>query len=270
MYACNSEDNPTIATCLLTSTTDQLVEQSGQLTDELKRTFTYTSSTLTSLAEKSTSKEAAFQVEYANSQVIRATSGQDVVALAYGTGTRPSSSTFSRGGATMSTFAMDYDASGRMTKITEDRQVLPANSLTKQRAFTFTYDADGNLTNERVRFTLTDGSVVEQETEYTFDAKPSPYKRFSELSLLTAVALSQAVETRPSRFWHINAPISLKSYNLTSTGTRSNLRESSTFAPVYDSDNKLMNQDQNALLYQASVPTPVTKKNRQTFTYSCM
>lgn len=169
----------------------------------------------------------------------------------------------------MSTFAMEYNAAGRMTKVTESRQTLPTSSLTKERVYTFTYDNGGNLTNERARFTLTDGSVVEQETEYTFDSKPSPYKRFSELPILTLVALSQTVETYPGRFWQINTPLTLKSYNLTSTGTRSNLRESSTFTPAYDSDSKLTSQDQNALLYQASVPDPVTKKNKQTFTYQC-
>ena len=36
-----------------------------------------------------------------------------------------------------------------------------------------------------------------------------------------------------------------------------------------DEDSKPMNQEQNALLYQAGVPDPVTKKNRQAFTYQC-
>ncbi|WP_338872388.1 hypothetical protein WBJ53_27825 [Spirosoma sp. SC4-14] len=263
------EDNPVIQTCLLTSTTDQLVETTGQLTDELKRTFSYTAGAVTSIAEKSKNQDATFTTTMVNGRITTAASAQDILVLAYGSTTSPTSCTFIRNSKTMSTFAMDYNASGQMTKLTESRLVLPTSSLTRQRVYTFTYDSNGNLMTERAQFTLTDGSVVTQETDYTFDAKPSPYKRFSELPLLTLVALSQAVETYPGRFWHINAPLTLKSYNLTSAGVRSNLRESSTFTPTYDSDSKLTSQDQTAMLYQSSVPDPVTKKNKQTFTYLC-
>jgi hypothetical protein len=267
--ACKSEENPVIATCRLSNTSDQLVESTGQLTDELKRTFAYNKETLASIAEKSKNQDATFTVTFTDSRITSATNGQDVITLTYGSATTPTSSTFSRGGKVMSTFVMEYNPSGRMTKITENRQVLPTNSLTKQRVYTFSYDTNGNLTNERAQFTLNDGSVTQQETEYVVDTRPSPYKRFVELPLLTVVALSQAVETRPGRFWQINTPLSLKAYNLTVTGSRSNLRESSTFTPVYDTDNKLTSQDQNALLYQSSIPDPVTKKNKQTFTYQC-
>jgi len=263
------DDNPVIQTCRLTSTADQLVETTGQLTDELKRTFVYTGGAINSVSEKSKNQDATFTVTTVNSRITAAASAQDILVLAYGSTSGPTSSTFIRNNKTMSTFAMEYNGSGQMTKITESRQVLPANSLTKQRVYTFTYDSNGNLTTERAQFTLTDGSVVTQETDYTFDSKPSPYKRFSELPLLTLVALSQAVETYPGRFWHINAPLTLKSYNMTSAGVRSNMRESSTFTPTYDSDNKLTSQDQTAMLYQSSVPDPVTKKNKQTYTYQC-
>lgn len=255
--------------CRLASTTDQLVETSGKLTDEMQRTFTYSGGVLSSVTERSTSQNASFQVEYTANRIVRATSGQDVITLTYATGTSPTSSTFSRGGNVQSTFAMDYTPAGRMSRVVENRQTLPPGSLTSKRVFTFTYDNAGNLTLEHVQFTLTDGTVVDQETEYVVDQKPSPYSFFPELPLLTLVALSQAVETRPGRFWHINAPLSLKSYNVTSTGTRSGLRESSTFTPIYDTDNKLTNQDQNALLYQLPFPDPVTKKNRQAFVYQC-
>lgn len=269
-FACKPEENPVIPTCRLTSTNDQVVAADGQLTDEIKRTFTYNAATLTTLAEKTKNQDVTFTVTYADQRVRSAAGGQDVVTFGYGSAaTSPTSATFTRGGKVMSTFGMEYTTAGRLSKIVESRQILPTGSLTKERAFTLTYDTNGNLTNEQVRFTLNDGSVVEQETEYTFDTKPAPYKRLSELPLLTVVALSQAVETRPGRFWHNNNCIALKSYNLTSTGSRSNLRESSTFTPVYDADNKVMTQDQAALLYQASVPNPVSKKNLQTFTYQC-
>ncbi|MCC5612947.1 hypothetical protein LC612_41235, partial [Nostoc sp. CHAB 5834] len=60
-----------------------------------------------------------------------------------------------------------------------------------------------------------------------------------------------------------------KSYALTSSGGRGNLRDSSTFVPVYDATNKLANQEQSAFLFQLNNPTPVTKRNRQSYEYQC-
>ena len=208
-------------------------------------------------------------VERVNERVVRATSGTSTLTLGYGpVVTQPGSATLSRGGKVASTFAMDYTPAGRMSRIVENRFVLPANSLTVERVFTFSYDNVGNLTTERVRFTLISGVVVEQETDYVVDTKPSPYANFSERALLTVVALSQAVETKPGRFWHVNAPTAYKSYNMVS-GSRGSLRESATFVTTYDTDSKLTSQEQNALLYQLSVPAPITKRNRQAFSYQC-
>lgn len=269
LLACKRPSDPQPAVCRLLSTTDQLMEANGRLTDELQRTFTYTNAVLTSIAERSTNQEAGFSLEHVNGRVVRATGGPMMITMGYASvATPPNSATFSRGGKVASTFVMDYNPAGRMSRIVESRAVPPANSLTIERAFTFTYDNAGNLTTERVRFTLMGGVVVEQETDYTVAEKPSPYANFSERALLTVVALSQAVETTPGRFWHLNAPTAYKSYNLTGSG-RGNLRESSTFVPTYDGDSKLMSQEQNALLYQLSVPAPITKKNRQAFTYQC-
>lgn len=270
LFACKRQPDPLPTACRLVSTTDQILEVSGRLTDEMQRTFTYTNAVLTAVAERSTNQEAVFSIERTDQRVVRATSGTMAVTLGYpSAATQPSSATFSRGGNVASTFAMDYNPAGRLTRVVENRAVLPANSRTIERAYTFTYDNAGNLTTERVRSTLVGGVVVEQETDYTVAAKPSPYVHFSERVLLTVVALSQAVETRPGRFWHLNAPTAYKSYFLTSSGSRSNLSESSTFVATYDIDNKLMSQDQNALLYQLSVPDPITKKNRQVFAYQC-
>ena len=270
IFACKHRPDPQPATCQLTSTTDQLIEANGRLTDELQRTFTYANAFVTSIAERSTSQEAGFLIERASQRVVRAANGSTLILLGYTSGTtQPTSATFSQGGRTSSTYAMEYNSSGRMSRIVESRSVLPANSLTVERSFTFTYDNAGNLTTERVRFTLLDGAVVEQETEYTLESKPSPYTHFSERALLTVVALTQSVETRPGRFWHLTAPAAYKSYNMAGSGIRGNLRESSTFATTYDTDSKLMSQEQNALLYQLSVPAPITKRNRQAFSYQC-
>lgn len=275
VVACKHGRDPDPAACHLISTTDQLMEAGGGLTDELRRTFTYANALLTSLAERSANQEAVFLLERTDQRVVRATgvpatSGAMAVTLGYGAAaTQPGSATFSRGGKAASTFAMEYNPAGRLSRIVENRSVLPANSQTIERAYAFTYDNAGNLTIERGRFTLLGGAVVEQETEYTVATNPSPYVHFSERALLTVVALSQAVDTQPGRFWHLNAPTAYKSYNLTSSGSRGNLRESSTFVTTYDGDSKLMSQEQNALLYQLSVPDPITKKNRQAFAYQC-
>jgi hypothetical protein len=164
---------------------------------------------------------------------------------------------------------MAYTTTGQMSRIVESRQILPANSLTIERAYTFTFDNAGNLITERAKSTLRGGAVVEQETRFVVENKPSPYTHLSERSMLTLIALSQAVETMPCRFWHINSPVSYKSYNLTSTGSQGNLREETSYVPTFDAANKLMSQDQTALLYQLSVPAPVTKRNRQAFVYQC-
>ncbi|GAB3642364.1 hypothetical protein [Spirosoma arcticum] len=275
IFACKRQPDPMPAACRLISVTDQILDGNGRLTDEMQRTFTYDKTLLTSVAERSTNQESVFSVERADQRVVRATgvpatSGTMAVTFGYPSATTPpNSATFSRGGSVASTFALEYNPAGRMSRIVENRAVLPANSRTIERAYTFTYDNAGNLITERVRSTLVGGAVVEQETEYTVATKPSPYVHFSERTLLTVLALSQAVETRPGRFWHLNAPTAHKSYFLTSSGSRGNLSESSTFVATYDADSKLMSQEQNALLYQLSVPDPITKKNRQAFVYQC-
>ena len=268
--ACKRPGDPPAAVCRLISTTDQLMEANGRLTDEMQRTFTYTNALLTSVAERTTNQEAGFLVERVNERVMRATSGTSTVMLGYGpVVTQPGSATLIRGGRVASTFVMDYTPAGRMSRVVENRFVLPLNSLTVERAFTFAYDNVGNLTTERVRFTLLSGVVVEQETDYVVDSKPSPYVHFTDRALLTVVALSQAIETKPGRFWHINAPTAYKSYNMAGSGIRGNLRESATFVTTYDTDSKLTSQEQSALLYQLSVPDPITKRNRQAFSYQC-
>ncbi|MBD2699023.1 hypothetical protein IC229_00125 [Spirosoma sp. BT702] len=268
VFACQPKDEPALApVCQLTSTTDQLIETSGQLTDELKRTFTYSGNALTSLSERSKNSDASFQIEYNNSLITRANSGQDVITLTYGSATLPNSATFTRSGKVQSTFSMEYAQSGNLTRITENRQILPSSSTVTERSYTFTYDNAGNLTNERGRFVLAGGAIGEQEVEYTFDQKPSPYTHVTELPILTLIALSQAVEAKPGRFWHINTPITQKMYNINS-GNRSMI-ESSTFKPVYDADSKITTQAQTALLYLTGSQTPFTKNNRQTFGYQC-
>jgi hypothetical protein len=270
LASCKHSTDAQPAVCRLLSTTDQLIEANGRLTDEMQRTFTYNNALLTSVAERSTNQEAGFLLERANQRVVRATNGSMAMTLGYGaSATQPVSATFSQANTDIATFALDYNAAGRIVRIVETRLVPPTNSLTIGRDFTFTYDNAGQLTLERTRSSFINGIVVEQQTEYTAGTKPSPYAEFPERALLTVVALSQGVENRPARFWHLNAPIAQKTYVLTNSGGRGNLRDSSTFVPVYDAANKLVNQEQNAFLFQLSDPIPITKRNRQTYTYQC-
>lgn len=269
--ACKNTNNadPT-PVCQLLSTTDQLVETSGRLTDELARTFTYSSGAVTAIGEKSANKEAMFRLTSANQRVTQAVNGQEMIMLGYGTSTtQPVSATFTRSDAVQSTFTLEYNSTGALTRVVESRRVLPANSLTTERAYSFTYDNTGNLTLERAKFTLRTGVVSEQETEYVFDTHSSVYANFSARPLLTIIALTQTVETKPGRFWHAKAPLSFQTFDLTTVGARSTMREATTYVPTYDGNGTLTSQEQTALLYQSSVPTPTTKKNRQAFTYQC-
>ncbi|MFD2570877.1 hypothetical protein ACFSUS_09555 [Spirosoma soli] len=273
LFACKHEAEKPATVCRLTSVTDQLVESSGKLTNELQRTFLYLNDTLIGMKELSPNRNITFGTAQTNGRIVQVADGSaTVIAFAYSAGgtAPPTSATFTQGGKVQSVFTMQYTTAGQLSQINERRQILPANSLVIERTYMFTYDNTGNLTNERVKFIFQGGGpVFEQVTEYTTGMNPSPYTHFSARSILTVTALSQVSETHPSRFWHQNAPTAYKTYDLNTDGSRSTLRESSTFAPTYDADNKLMTQDQTALLYQSSVPTPITKNNRQAFVYEC-
>ena len=258
------------ATCQLTGSTDQLVETSGKLTDEVVRTFTYADNKLQSIGERSSSQEAAFTVEYANGRPQRATNGQDVLTLQYASANAPIGAEFSRAGTSRSTFVMMYDEAGRMTSVQETRHVLPPNTLTVGRSFVFRYDPAGNLTREQARFTLNDGTVVEQRTEYVSEPKPGPYALFKSLPLLTLVALSQGIETRPGRFWQQQAILSSTTYALTSVGTSGAVLEAADFTNQYDDQGHLSTAKQRIKLYPAYMPSPVTKQNQQNFSYTCL
>jgi|GEM_PF-1589617 len=265
----NKDAQPALV-CQPLSTTDQLVETSGRLTDELVRTFTYNASAVTAIGEKSASKDALFQLTSINQRVAQAVNGQEMITLGYGTATtQPVSATFTRSDVVQSTFTLEYNSAGALTRVVESRRVVPANSLTTERAYSFIYDNAGNLTLERARFTLRTGVVSEQETEYVFDTHASVYASFTARPLLTIIALTQAVDTKPGRFWHAKAPLSFLTFDLTMAGAQSTMREATTYAPTFDSNGYVTSQEQTALLYQSSVPTPTTKKNRQAFTYQC-
>lgn len=137
-------DNPVATdTCRLSSVTDQLVETSGKLTDETSWSATYGTNGVNTMTTRTASQTATFGIELSDNLPARAVNGQDVVAMSYSMNSLPVSATFTRGGTVQSTFTMQYGAGGVLTRIVENRQVLPANSLTRQRDYMFTYDAAG-------------------------------------------------------------------------------------------------------------------------------
>lgn len=255
--------------CQLAGSADQLIETGGRLTDELMRTFTYKDNKLQSILERSSNQEAMFVVEYANGRPQKATNGQDVISIQYTSADAPTSADFSRAGISRSTFAMTYDEAGRMTSVSETRHVLPPNSLTAARAYRFSYDLTGTLTREHARFTLTDGTIVEEQTDYVSESKPGPFTFFQARPLLTVVALSQGRETKPGRFWQQLATLTSATYTLTTTGTRGSMLEEADFVNRYDDQGRLSETKKRAKLYQGLMPDPVTKQNQQNFTYTC-
>ncbi|WP_139361647.1 hypothetical protein [Spirosoma sp. 209] len=270
LLACKKDPSPQSETCRLTSTSDQLLESNGTLTDLVSRTFAYTNGTLTEITEQSTTVQGRFLLERSNSRVERVSRDtNDELVLTYAaTATQPLSATFSRNGVSYSTFDMTYTGAGMMASITERRQVLPNNSLTLERSYTFTYDQAGNLITERNRSTLVGGATPEQETDYTTGPNASPYHYLPERAVLTLIAMTLGADSAPGRFWHLKTPAEYKLYSLTN-GVRGSLRESATNAPTYDNAGKLLVQEQTSLLYQASNPNPITRKNRQAYTYAC-
>ncbi|CCH51323.1 hypothetical protein BN8_00241 [Fibrisoma limi BUZ 3] len=268
--SCKRESDPDPVVCRLVGMTDQNVDPSGNLTNVLERGFTYNGQALAALFERSARQEASFQTVYENNRLVRATNNQATITFDFAGANAPATrATYASGGRTQTVFTIEYTTAGRLSKIVEARQVLPTGSLINERTFTFTYDANGNLINERSRFGYVDGTAVVQETDYTFDANASPYTYMPEPGLMTLMALIQNNEGLPGRFWHQKAPSGFRTYAINANGTRGSLRESTTISLLYDADNKLTAQEQNSQTYTLSVPTPISRKSRQAFTYQC-
>lgn len=264
-------EEPTPLACTLLSTAYKL-DNNGSLTNQISRTLAYSGKKLTSISEQNTDRQVNLLIQYdADSLATKATDGLFAITFETSKTTRKiTRATSTQAGVTQSVFDLTYDANNKLVSLLETRQVRPTNSQTKTLRYTFTYNDSGTMLVEKARYTLIDNSFVEQETTYTHDDGPSAYAQLTDPALLAIVALSQQVETLPGRFWHQKALKSFQTYNLSTTGTRTTLRDSATFTNTFDTNNlQLVSQVQNTLSYFTNPTSPIIRKNQYTFTYSC-
>ncbi|WP_157580200.1 hypothetical protein [Rudanella lutea] len=265
---CTDKPNPAPVRCAVVSVADQL-DAGGRLTDQMLRSFTYTAGQLTQLAERNTDRQLALTVEYgANGQLLRASTGSFTIAFDYTSGQAfPSRATSIQGGNPQAVYDLAYSANNKLARVFENRQVLAPNSLVRSREYLFTYDDNGNMITEKLKSTLNDRSTVEQETDFTYGTGMGPMANFSQPVLLTVASLSQYVETMPGQFWQQRILKEYKTYNARN-GVRSAVRETATFTPALDGDNRLIGQEQNTVSTTSSGQT-FTRRNKLTFAYQC-
>lgn len=261
--------------CTLISATDQL-DAGGRLTDQIARTFTYSASSLNSLVERNTDRQAGLIAQYDQSGYLtQARSNSLVISLDYATGPsrKPFRATAFQNGVAQSVFELLYEPGGKLIQVNESRKVLIGISQTTDIVYSFGYDVAGNLLTERIKYTLRDRSVVEQETEFSYNTTTaSPYATFPERILLTVTALALRVETMPGRFWQQNAMTGYKQYAIVNaTGNRGTLRESAVLTVQLDADKKrLVSQQQDTQTFSGSNPTPQIRRNQHTYLWRCL
>lgn len=268
LMGCNEERTLDPTTCRVTSMTDQL-DAAGKLTDQVLRSFTYTSGQLTQLSERNTDRQATLKLTYGSSgQLVSAADGAFMIAFEYGSGSAfPNRATTMQGTTVQATYELAYSAANKLARVFEDRQVVPANTFVRSREYLFTYDDNNNLITEKLKSTLVDRTTVEQQTDYTFATGMGPMTNFPQPVLLTVAALSQYVETMPGRFWQERVLKEYKSYNARN-GVRSTVRESATFTPNMDENSRLVSLEQNTTSTSGSGQAFV-RKNVHKFAYEC-
>ena len=260
--------------CTLISATDQL-DAGGKLTDQIARTFTYSAASLNTLVERNTDRQAGLIAQYdQGGYITQASSNSLVISLEYAAGPsrKPFRATAFQNGVAQSVFELLYEPGGKLIQVNESRKVLIGISQTTDIVYSFGYDVAGNLLTERIKYTLRDKSVVEQEAEFSYDATTaSPYATFPDRVLLTVMALAMRVETMPGRFWQQNAMTGYKKYaTVTATGARGILRESAVLTVQLDPDKKrIVSQQQDTQTFSGSNPTPQIRRNQHTFLWKC-
>ena len=266
----NKTTDPQPVVCQVLSTTYK-VDNNNTLTDQITRTFSYSGTILTTIAEINTDRQASFRLEYNTAGLItKATDPQLTITLETNQTTKQiTRATTTKSGVTQSIFDLTYDATNRLTRLTETRQVRPTGTQTKLLTYSFTYNTTGAMLTEKLRYTLIDDSFVEQETTYTYDDGASAYAQLADPTILALIALSQQVEQLPGRFWHKNALKSFQTYNVSTTGTRTTLRDSATFVNTVDANKQLSSQAQTTLSYFTNPVVPIIRKNQYTFAYLC-
>ncbi|GAA4405687.1 hypothetical protein GCM10023187_24330 [Nibrella viscosa] len=271
-FACGPAQVATPPVCSLVGTTEQ-IDQSGRLSTQVERSFTYAGGQLTSLYERNTDRQAGYRLEYNSNRVSRATDTQNQLTIAFDYALtqetdKPYRATFSRNNQLQTVYNLEYLPSGKISRVVENPQVVPIGATTIERIFTMTYDETGNITLERTQARQRNGSVLTTETEYTLDTQPSPYASVSQPVLLTIVALSQGVETLPGRFWNTGTVTGYTTYSV-GTGNARTRREVATFTSTRDEFKKLTVQEQTTLSYLNSQTNPTSRKTQHTYVYQC-
>ncbi len=269
LSACDPPKPEPTSICYVISATEQ-IPQDTPPTLVLQRSFTYANSQLTAMTERSAKQQATYQLEYQSGKVIRAT-GTDLTLTVErdAASGRINRATTTKAGQTQSVFTLTYTASGRLSTLTEDRQVVPINTgfSGTSRTYSFSYTGE-NVTTERVKYTYKDGSSVDQEITYTVGDHPSAYASFPETALLTIVSLAAQFETMPGRLWQTNALTGYQTYTI--NGSNRLLAESAKFADTYDASGNLAARAQTTSIYiPAGSSSFVTKPTAHTFAYEC-
>ncbi|MBC8153746.1 MAG: hypothetical protein H7Z72_12615 [Bacteroidetes bacterium] len=269
LIACDSpEPATTPSVCYLTATTEQVTRDTPP-TLTLERSFTYTGNQLTAINERTASQQASYRVDYQDGKAVRAVGSPANMVLEYDTKTgRVNRATMAQGTQTQSVFTLTHTASGRLSSLTETRQVPVTGSSVVSRAYSFSYTNAGNVSTERVTFTFQNGSTLTQETDYAVGAESAPYATFPERALLTLVSLGQQFETRPGRLWNANVLTGYQVYTL--NGTNRLLAESATFTNQFDATGNLTALTQNTRSYTPAGSTFfTTKPTSHVLTHEC-
>lgn len=269
LTACNPpEPARTPAVCYLTTATEQVTRDTPP-TLTLERSFTYTGNQLTAINERTASQQASYRVDYQDGKAIRAIGSLANMLLEYDTRTgKVNRATMARGTQTQSVFTLTHTASGRLSSLTETRQVPVAGSSVVSRAYSFSYTNAGNVSTERVVFTFQNGSTLTQETDYAVGAETAPYATFPERALLTLVSVGQQFETRPGRFWNANVLTGYQVYTVNSTDRL--LAEAATFTNQFDADGNLTALTQSTRSYSPVGSTFfTTRPTSHVLTHEC-
>lgn len=260
---------PATPICYVTSATEQITLDTPP-TLTLQRLFTYTNGQLTAMAERSAKQQATYQIEYQSGKVIRAISTDLTLTVERdATSGKINRATTTKAGQMHSVFTLTYTASGRLSTLTEDRQVIPVNTgfSGTSRTYSFSYTGE-NVTTERVKYTYKDGSSLNQESTYTVGDHPSAYASFPEPALLTILSVAAQFETMPGRLWQTNALTGYQTYTI--NGSNRLLAESATFADTYDANGNLATRAQTTNVYIPAGSTSfATKPTAHTLAYEC-
>lgn len=247
----------------------QSVDANGQLLNTVQYTFNNADNQLTTIELAATGITQAFQTTYVAGQLSQASDGRTVLTCTPGSQAgRPARVVVSRAGVEQAAYAFSYGANGRLSSLRENRTVLPPDWFVPIRAYTFGYDATGNLTQEEVANTLSDGVIVTQVTTYTASTTPAPLVDVAEPALLTALALYQRHDALVARFWQTNNPVRYETQSKSMSGAGV-VAARAQFTPTLNSEQRVASQRILVSTYPAGPQFPQDRALQQTFSYQC-